>query len=187
MGLLLSRLGEAARETRRQDALTVALYDASVAVRSRLPEPPAESLRDIVAVRRATLKRAANAGQEDREQKTLRQAEINRLEEYIKALDDNLESEQQMDTVRALFSEDTERRESLADETGLMFDNAFRFLEDAVGPSQELVLFVTEITAGYDTSWFVGEFGCDAYFRHNRELLFDVTRQNILDRLSARE
>ena len=187
MGLLLSRLGEAARETRRQDALTVALYDASVAVRSRLPEAPAESLRDIVAVRRATLKRAANAGQEDREQKTLRQAEINRLEEYIKALDDNLESEKQMDTVRALFSEDTERRESLANETGLMFDNAFRFLEDAVGPSQELVLFVTEITAGYDTSWFVGEFGCDAYFRHNRELLFDVTRQNILDRLAARE
>ena len=187
MGLLLSRLGEAARETRRQDALTVALYDASVAVRSRLPEAPAESLRDIVAVRRATLKRAANAGQEDREQKTLRQAEINRLEEYIKALDDNLESEKQMDTVRALFSEDTERRESLADETGLMFDNAFRFLEDAVGPSQELVLFVTEITSGYDTSWFVGEFGCDAYFRHNRELLFDVTRQNILDRLAARE
>ena len=92
-----------------------------------------------------------------------------------------------MDTVRALFSEDTERRESLADETGLMFDNAFRFLEDAVGPGQELVLFVTEITAGYDTSWFVGEFGCDAYFRHNRELLFDVTRQNILDRLSARK
>ena len=187
MGLLLSRLGEAARETRRQDALTVALYDASVAVRSRLPEPPAESLRDIIAVRRATLRRTANTGQEDREQKTLRQAEINRLEEYIKALDDNLESEKQMDIVRALFSEDTARRESLADETGLMFDNAFRFLEDAVGPSQELVLFVTEITAGYDTSWFVGEFGCDAYFRHNRELLFDVTRQNILDKLAARE
>ena len=52
----------------------------------------------------------------------------------------------------------------------------FRFLEDAVGQSQEIVLFVSEITAGYDTSWYVGEFGCDAYFRHNRELLFDLTR-----------
>ena len=92
-----------------------------------------------------------------------------------------------MDAVSALFAGDTALRGSLADETGLMFDSAFRFLEDAVGPSQELVLFVGEITAGYDTSWYVGEFGCDAYFRHNRELLFDVTRQNILDRLTNRE
>ena len=186
MGLLLSRLGEAARETRRQDAITTALHDAALAVRSRLPEPPVKSLRDIVAIRRATLRRADNAGQEDREQKILCQTEINRLEEYIKAVDENLESEEQMDAVRTLFAEDTARRESLADETGRMFDCAFRFLEDAVGQSQELVLFVSEITAGYDTSWYVGEFGCDAYFRHNRELLFDQTRQNILDRLTDR-
>ena len=176
MGLLLSRLGEAARETRRQDAITTALHDAALAVRSRLPEPPVKSLRDIVAIRRATLRRADNAGQEDREQKILCQTEINRLEEYIKAVDENLESEEQMEAVRTLFAEDTARRENLADETGRMFDCAFRFLEDAVGQSQELVLFVSEITAGYDTSWYVGEFGCDAYFHHNRELLFDLTR-----------
>ena len=186
MGLLLSRLGEAARETRRQDAITTALHDAALAVRSRLPEPPVKSLRDIVAIRRATLRRADNAGQEDREQRILCQTEINRLEEYIKAVDENLESDEQMEAVRTLFAEDTAHRESLADETGRMFDCAFRFLEDAVGQSQELVLFVSEITAGYDTSWYVGEFGCDAYFRHNRELLFDQTRQNILDRLTDR-
>ena len=184
MGLLLSRLGEAARETRRQDAITTALHDAALAARSRLPEPPVKSLRDIVAIRRATLRRADNAGQEDREQKILCQTEISRLEEYIKAVDESLGSEEQMEAVRTLFAEDTARRESLADETGRMFDCAFRFLEDAVGQSQELVLFVSEITAGYDTSWYVGEFGCDAYFRHNRELLFDQTRQNILDRLT---
>ena len=100
-----------------------------------------------------------------------------------KALDGILEPEAQMDALRDLFAEETARRESLAGETSLMFDSAFRFLEQAVGQSQELVLFVTEITAGYDTSWYVGEFGCDAYFRHNRELLYDETRQSILDRL----
>ena len=187
MGLLLSRLGEAARETRRQDVTTAALHDAALAVRSRLPELPVKSLRDIVAIRRSTLKRADSAGQEDREQKMLRQTEINRLEEYIKAVDESLGSEEQMDAVRTLFAVDTARREHLADETGRMFDSAFRFLEDAVGQSQELVLFVSEITAGYDTSWYVGEFGCDAYFRHNRELLFDMTRQSILDRLTGQD
>ena len=54
-----------------------------------------------------------------------------------------------------------------------------------MGQSQELVLFVTEITAGYDTSWFVEEFGCEAYFRHNKELLFDERRQQILDKITG--
>ena len=48
-----------------------------------------------------------------------------------------------------------------------------------MGESQELVIFVTEITAGYDTSWYVESFGCDAYYRHNRDLLFDQTRSRI--------
>ncbi len=184
MGLLLSRLSESARETRRQDALCAALFDTLAGVKARLPELPADTLPGILEVRRAALRRAADAGQEDREQKNLRQAEIKRLEAYQKALADTDEGAQaQMETLRALFAKETQTRETAADETGRMFDNAFRFLEEAVGPSQELVLFVTEITAGYDTSWFVGEFGCDAYFRHNRELLFDETRQGILDRL----
>ena len=183
MGLLLSRLSEAARDTRRQDALCTALYDGLSAVKARLPEAPADVLREITAVRRATLKRAADAGQDDKEQKYLRQAEINRMDEYLKALDETQAAEAQFDTVRALFAADTEKRKALADETGTMFDSAFRFLETAVGPSQELVLFVTEITAGFDTSWFVSEFGCEAYFRNNRDLLFDETRQNLLDRI----
>ena len=101
----------------------------------------------------------------------------------MKTLDETQDADTQFDAVRALFAADTEKREALADETGTMFDSAFRFLETAVGASQELVLFVTEITAGFDTSWFVSEFGCEAYFRNNRDLLFDETRQNLLNRL----
>ena len=183
MGLLLSRLAEASRDTRRQDALCSALFDALSGVKGRLPEKPSESLKEIIAARRLTLRRAQDAGQDDREQKLLRQAELKRLEDFLKALDGETAYEAQMDTLRALFAGDTAKREELAAETGSMFENAFRFLEQAVGQSQELILFVTEITAGYDTAWYVGEFGCDAYFRHNRELLFDETRQSILDRL----
>ena len=46
-------------------------------------------------------------------------------------------------------------------------------------------MFVTEITAGSDTSWFVENFGCEAYFRHNKELLFDQTQQRIRDSIAA--
>ena len=34
---------------------------------------------------------------------------------------------------------------------------------------------MTEVAVGYDISWFVENFGCNACFRHNQELLFDGT------------
>jgi hypothetical protein len=186
MGLLLSKLAEAARNTRQADALCKALYDTLSAVKQRMErEDPAEVLREIEGVRRAALKRAAAAGQDDKELRNLRQAEINAIEAYRRELDSSPEegAEARFALVKALFGEETAKAEALAEEAGAKFDNAFRFLEAAIGQSQELVLFVTEITAGYDSSWFVSEFGCDAYFRNNRDLLFDETRQNLLDRL----
>ena len=188
MGLLLARLSELARVTRRQDALCQALFDSLSAVKARMPdEAPAAALADILLARRSALKRAAAAGQNDREKQDLRLAEIDRLEGYQKRLTDlpQADGESAFAVLKDAFSAETEARETAAAEAGAAFDHVFRFLEAAVGQSQELVLFVTEITAGYDTSWFVGEFGCEAYFRHNRELLFDERRQQILDRLSG--
>ena len=78
-----------------------------------------------------------------------------------------------------------QERADLAQEATAMFDNSFRFLEETFRQSQELVIFVTEITAGYDTSWFVENFGCDAYFRHNQELLFDDTQRRLRDEIAA--
>ncbi len=186
MGLLLARLSEASRELRRQDSLCLALYDALAGTKASLPEYPTRSLQKIVAVRRASLKRSADAGQEDREKNNLLQREIRSLETYSKTIEQEQTPAGQMEALKDLFGEDTNRREKLADETGMMFDSAFAFLEAAVGDSQELILFVTEITAGYDTSWYVGEFGCDKYFLHNQELLFDETRQKILDRIASK-
>ena len=90
-----------------------------------------------------------------------------------------------MDTLRDWFGRQVDARAALGDETGSMFDSAFRFLEETFGDSQELVLFVTELTAGPDTSWFVENFGCDAYFRHNKELLFDDSRRRISADIAA--
>ncbi len=188
MGLLLSKLSEAARSTRQADALCKALFDTLSAVKARMAdEDPAEVLREIEGVRRAALKRAAAAGQDDKELRNLRQAEINAIEAYRRELEKSPaeDREAQFELVKSLFEQETAKAEGLADEAGAKFDNAFRFLESAIGQSQELVLFVTEITAGYDTSWFVGEYGCDAYFRNNRELLFDETRSRILEKLRS--
>jgi len=84
-----------------------------------------------------------------------------------------------MDAVRGWFGEEVERRKAVAMETKDMFDNAFRFLETTFGNSQELVIFVTEITVGYNTSWFVEQFGCDAYFTSSNAITTDGVLYNV--------
>ena len=188
MGLLLSRLSEAARETRRQDALAEALHGALAAFKESLEAggEPAVILAGLAGERRDTLKRARDAGQLDRERQNLIQQEINVLEDYHKELAKSpAASAEAMDAVRNRFRGEVEKRKALAEEAGRLLDNAFRFLETTFGQGQELVIFVTEITAGYDTSWYVETFGCDAYFRHNRELLFDDTRHRIREEIAA--
>ena len=144
-------------------------------------------LSQLVWQRQEKLKQAKEAGQLEKETRDLWLREINALEDYRLRLQSESVSEADtaMDAVRGWFGAEVERRSTLAGETGAAFDNAFRFLEEALEQSQEMVLFVTEVTSGYDASWFVENFGCDAYFRHNKELLFDDTRRRIRDDIAA--
>ncbi len=187
MGLLLSRLSEAARETRRQDALTQALHEALTEFKARVAaEPAGDILSELVRVRQEALKQAKEAGRLEKEHRDLGQREVNALEGYRQALvREGISGAASMDAVRGWFGKEVERRTALAEQTGRELENAFRFLEETFGTGQELVIFVTEITAGPDTSWYVEQFGCEAYFRHNRELLFDDTRRRIHEEIAA--
>lgn len=188
MGLAFSRLSEEARNTRLQDALTAGLHAALTEFKAQIQgEAPQAVLLRLAAQRREQLRRDKEAGGLDKERLEQSQREISALESYCRGLDreDIAEPERAMETVRGWFGQEAERRRILGEETGTMFENAFRFFEEAFGDSQELVIFVTEITAGYDASWFVENFGCAAYFRHNRELLFDDTRSRIRREIAA--
>lgn len=180
MSLLLSRLTEASRRTRWQDQLCEDLYAGLSALRDRIAQgaDAAEALAGLVERRREALRRGGEAGSLDREGRRRLLAELAKLEAYQQALLQEAGTEA-MALIRERFAAETAERERLADETGGLFDCAFRYLEEALGESQELVIFVTEITAGYETSWYVESFGCDAYYRHNRDLLFDQTRSRI--------
>ena len=94
---------------------------------------------------------AGEAGQLQKEERDLAQREIQILETYQSQLAsrDAKEADAVMELVRGWFSQEVDRREQLGAQCGGYFDNAFRCLEQALGQSQELVIFVTEITAGY--------------------------------------
>ena len=181
MGLILSRLSEESRHVRQADELTTALHGALLEFRERLAaEEPAAILEDLAKERQSALRQEKEAGRLQKERRDLAIREISALDTYRSRLQkEEIARDLAMDAVRGWFGEEVANRAAAGDAAGAMFDNAFRFLEETFAQGQELVLFVTEVTAGYDTSWFVENFGCDAYFRHNKELLFDSTRQRL--------
>lgn len=64
--------------------------------------------------------------------------------------------------------------------------NMFNFSEDVFSDGQEMLVIVTELTANYYSSSFIAKFGCDEYFKHNKNLLFFERQQEIsaeLDKL----
>ena len=190
MGLVLSRLSEEARVLRQQDALTTALHGTLKTFKAALEQtPPRQVLEQLIQGRQAAMKMAKEAGQLDKAARDLKTREINALQAYRTALvDGDVADEAAFEVVKGWFGEQIALRKELAQQTASMFDNAFAFLEKTFSQGQELVMFVTEITAGADTSWFVENFGCEAYFRHNKALLFDQTQQRIRDSiLEAKE
>ena len=190
MGLLFARLSEAAGNTRREDILADRLHQDLIRFRDESEDVGVGDRRmeELAAAHRKQMRLDAEANRLSGEERDLRQREVNTLEKYAEKLRQEKEltgKDAVMELVRQMFQEIPDRRQDLIDDTGIRFDNAFRFLEASVGQRQEMVIFVTQITAGFDTSWFVENFGCDAYYRHNRELLFDDVEQRIRGEIQA--
>ena len=83
------------------------------------------------------------------------------------------------DDVRSLFKIQVQELKIQADNAGKMLDNAFKFCEDAFSEGDEVLLFVTELTSNYYSARFIGHYGCNRYYLHNRELQFQERQQDI--------
>ncbi len=58
--------------------------------------------------------------------------------------------------------------------------NAFKYLENAFGDGQEMLIFVTELTINRYTASFISRYGCPEYFEHNKELLLYERHKDII-------
>ena len=71
--------------------------------------------------------------------------------------------------------------------------NAFTFCEKAFEredeeiSGDEILIFVTELTVNYYTARFIGHYGCDKYYLHNKELQFEQRQVEIANRVSDLE
>lgn len=85
--------------------------------------------------------------------------------------------------LKARFAREVETLRSEAKQAGQALENAFRFCEKAFEDGDEVLIFVTELTADYSSARFIGHYGCDSYYMHNKELQFEQRQTEIIKRI----
>ena len=85
--------------------------------------------------------------------------------------------------IKKIFDSRTKDLKKQAESCKQKMSNAFGFCEKAFQEGQEMLILVTELTINYYTATFISRYGCDAYFKYNKELLFYDRQKEIINEL----
>ena len=91
------------------------------------------------------------------------------------------------DLLRTQFQSLAEARDQAQEAASAALEAAFDFMENAFAESQEMVVFVTELTLNPASHAFITENGCDRYFRYNKDLLLDHRKAALQQELAAED
>lgn len=104
------------------------------------------------------------------------------LEEILKKEPENADA-----AFKIIKSDFEKRRKSVsksAAEAGSNLSNAFIFCEQAFEfDGQELLILVTELTVNSYSAHFIAKYGCQEYFKHNKDMLFFERKKDILSEI----
>ena len=89
--------------------------------------------------------------------------------------------------LRTQFGTLSDARDTAQQTASAALEAAFDFMEQAFAESQEMVVFVTELTARRATARFINRFGSDSYYAHNDELMVDARRDDLLSEIDKLE
>ena len=70
------------------------------------------------------------------------------------------------------------------DEATAALDNVFKFVEEAFGEGQEMLMLVTDLSVSRAGMAFINDHGCERYFAHNEDLLFYERGADLADRIN---
>ena len=104
---------------------------------------------------------------------------ISLLEEIGAGIQDGADTETALGAIRERFSAKTDEHKERAEQTKEGLNNLFRFADRCWGEGREMTMIATELTADPAGAVFIGRYGCEEYFEHNKELLYSEREAEI--------
>ena len=133
------------------------------------------------------------AGMLSREDERIRTLALERLRDCISYMVAAAGSEPDLQgafiIAKNWFTKKENVRQADIKETDRHLTNSFRFIEETFGNkesltgSQEMVIFITELSNAYYSLKFVKETGNEAYYEYNKLLLLNDRRQELKDQI----
>jgi hypothetical protein len=120
---------------------------------------------------------------------TLSEEDLRRIYETRTALEEQLGllkrsgitiGEEAYEILKENFNERKAELENKVAEAKKCLSNMFAFCQEVFNEGQEMLVLVTELTIGYYSAHFIGRYGCDEYFAHNKELMFYERQKEII-------
>ncbi len=188
ISLLLGGLFDCFKESYRIDLYVTELFEAlkeckAVLFHERNAEKRSdEVLEKQLLIREKSLEENMELGLYDKEQVRAHRSVIKALDSYLLEVKKQnlMDKEAAFEYIRACFGMETAKREELIEKSGKYLEHAFDFMEFAFLESQEMVVFVTELTVNRYSAAFIQENGCDRFYQYNKRLLFGEQQREIL-------
>ena len=188
IGLLSDKLMEEFRDYAQDEAVQKELFEIIKAA-GKLQAENAEGVRDYLYNRAALLEKETedqlSIGMISREDERIKRLTVSYLRELVEKT--SLSDGDQFEEAKRWFKEREDARQARIVETGRHLTNSFEFLEQTFGDkeslsgSQEMVIFLTELSSAYHSLKFVRETGNDAYYKYNKLLLLNDRKQELKD------
>ncbi len=198
LSLLVDTLNQEAREYADNLAIQKVIFSTIKELGDSMKETPDNGLprqelcnrdvRDGVSYRDALyrktgmmeeeLRRKSDAGMLTREDGHNMKMAIKELRNLLRLMSLD-EQGNGYEAAKEWFQKREEDRQANIRSTNSHLSNAFSFLDTTFGEGQELVIFLSELSAGYYTLKFVTECGNDAYYHYNKFLLLHDRREEL--------
>lgn len=140
-------------------------------------------MEKVIAQEEKALEAARNSGALSQTERNRRQKTILFLKELALKIGGEEEAEAAFKLVKKEYNGKVKALSKQADDVKQRLSNMFLFGEEVFGEGQELLIIVTELTANYNSARFISEFGCEEYFKHNKELLFYERQREIITKI----
>jgi len=181
LGLLLGRVNEEAKAFGEEEAKLHDLQKILKEIKAGKACGEAFSAQELAyekARRRGGLSSEAASRFEDL---------IRSLREAVRRFGEGSVTSEQFEELRADFSGRVDAHRAAAEKLSAMLSALFAFCEQVWPDGQEMLILVTELTAGWYSAKFIAKQGCEAYYRHSEALRFYERHTEIIRELEQLE
>ncbi len=191
VGLILTRLSENFRNAWDTEKYVDRLFALLKSYKTQLEQSdstasPRELMLELLANEQNAQRARIAAGQNEKELRTANRRLFAALEGNAEALasyDGAEGAEGAFAIVQERFASESDLVEETAITASEQLEFAFDFMEQAFGESQEMVVFITELSVNKFAVWFLQNNDCDRYYMYNKSLLMESNEAGIRNQL----